>query len=43
MSGAHLPITEKPIWKAREEGLEEKMIVVRGVIPARAGEEAVER
>ena len=34
MSGAHLPITEKLIRKAREEGLEDKMIVVRGVIPA---------
>jgi methylmalonyl-CoA mutase, C-terminal domain len=35
MSGAHLPITEKLIKKAKEEGIGDKMIVVGGVIPAR--------
>jgi methylmalonyl-CoA mutase, C-terminal domain len=34
MSGAHLPITEKLIRKAKEQGLEDKMVVVGGVIPA---------
>jgi len=34
MSGAHLPITEKLIRKAKEQGLEDKMIVVGGVNPA---------
>lgn len=35
MSGAHLPITEKLIKKAKEEGIGDKMVVVGGVIPAR--------
>jgi methylmalonyl-CoA mutase C-terminal domain/subunit len=35
MSGAHLPITEKLIKKAKEEGIGNKMVVVGGVIPAR--------
>ena len=33
MSGAHVPITEKLIRKAREADIEDKMIVVGGVIP----------
>lgn len=33
MSGAHIPITEKLVQKAREAGIDEKMIVVGGVIP----------
>ncbi|MDO8723418.1 MAG: cobalamin B12-binding domain-containing protein [Syntrophales bacterium] len=35
MSGAHLPITEKLVKKAREAGIGDKMIVVGGVIPVR--------
>lgn len=35
MSGAHLPITEKLVKKAREAGIDDKMIVVGGVIPVR--------
>ncbi len=35
MSGAHVPITEKLIKKAKEEGVDDKLIVVGGVIPAR--------
>ncbi len=35
MSGAHLPITEKLIKKAKKEGIGDKMVVVGGVIPAR--------
>ena len=35
MSGAHLPIAEKLVNKAREEGIGNKMIVVGGVIPTR--------
>ena len=35
MSGAHLPIAEKLIRKAREQGIGDKMVVVGGVIPAR--------
>ena len=35
MSGAHLPIAEKLIQKAAEEGIGDKMVVVGGVIPAR--------
>ncbi|MHB8111741.1 MAG: cobalamin B12-binding domain-containing protein [Syntrophorhabdaceae bacterium] len=35
MSGAHIPITEKLIKKAKEEGIDDKMVVVGGVIPAR--------
>jgi methylmalonyl-CoA mutase, C-terminal domain len=33
MSGAHVPVTEKLIRKAREADIEDKMIVVGGVIP----------
>ncbi|HOE19130.1 MAG TPA: cobalamin B12-binding domain-containing protein [Syntrophorhabdaceae bacterium] len=35
MSGAHLPITEKVIKRAKEEGMGDKMVVVGGVIPER--------
>jgi methylmalonyl-CoA mutase C-terminal domain/subunit len=35
MSGAHLPIAEKLIRRAKEEGIGEKMVVVGGVIPTR--------
>jgi len=35
MSGAHIPITEKLIKRAREEGIGDKMVVVGGVIPNR--------
>ncbi len=35
MSGAHLPIAEKLIRKAGEQGIGDKMVVVGGVIPAR--------
>ena len=35
MSGAHLPITENLVKKAREAGIDDKMIVVGGVIPIR--------
>lgn len=35
MSGAHIPITERLVKKAREEGIDDKMVVVGGVIPAR--------
>jgi methylmalonyl-CoA mutase C-terminal domain/subunit len=35
MSGAHLPLAEKLVRKAREEGIGDKMIVVGGVIPSR--------
>jgi methylmalonyl-CoA mutase, C-terminal domain len=35
MSGAHIPITEKLLRKAKEEGIDDKMVVVGGVIPAR--------
>jgi methylmalonyl-CoA mutase C-terminal domain/subunit len=35
MSGAHLTITKKLITKAREEGVNDKMVVVGGVIPAK--------
>lgn len=35
MSGAHIPITERLVKKAREEGIGDKMIAVGGVIPAR--------
>jgi methylmalonyl-CoA mutase, C-terminal domain len=35
MSGAHLPITEKLIRKVAEEGIDDKMVVVGGVIPSR--------
>ncbi len=35
MSGAHIPITAKLVKKAREEGIDDKMIVVGGVIPNR--------
>ena len=33
MSGAHIPLTEKLMKRIREEGMEEKMVVVGGVIP----------
>ena len=35
MSGAHIPIIEKLVKKAREAGIDDKMIVVGGVIPVR--------
>ncbi|MEN6617229.1 MAG: cobalamin B12-binding domain-containing protein [Syntrophorhabdus sp.] len=35
MSGAHIPITERLIKKAKEEGIDDKMVLVGGVIPAR--------
>ncbi len=35
MSGAHLPIAEKLIRRAGEEGIGDKMVVVGGVIPTR--------
>ena len=35
MSGAHIPITEKLVKKAKEEGIGDKMVVVGGVIPNR--------
>ena len=34
MSGAHIPITERLMNRAREEGISDKMIAVGGVIPA---------
>ena len=33
MSGAHLPICEKLMQQVREEGLEDRLVVVGGVIP----------
>ena len=33
MSGAHLPICEKLMQRVREEGLEDRLVVVGGVIP----------
>ena len=35
MSGAHIPIVEKLMGKAKEEGIADKMVVVGGVIPHR--------
>lgn len=35
MSGAHIPITQKLFKRAKEEGIDDKMVVVGGVIPAR--------
>jgi len=35
MSGAHIPITERLMKKAREEGIDDRMVVVGGVIPGR--------
>jgi len=35
MSGAHIPITEKLMKRAKEEGIGDKMVVVGGVIPNR--------
>jgi methylmalonyl-CoA mutase C-terminal domain/subunit len=35
MSGAHVPITERLMKKAKEEGIGDKMVVVGGVIPNR--------
>jgi len=35
MSGAHIPITQKLLKRMREEGIEDKMVVLGGVIPAK--------
>ncbi len=35
MSGAHIPLTAKLMQKIREQGIENKMVVVGGVIPGR--------
>ncbi|HOW55993.1 MAG TPA: cobalamin B12-binding domain-containing protein [Syntrophorhabdaceae bacterium] len=35
MSGAHIPITQKLVKLAKQEGIDDKMVVVGGVIPAR--------
>lgn len=35
MSGAHIPITRKLMRMLREEALEDKLVVVGGVIPSR--------
>lgn len=35
MSGAHIPILEKLMKRVKEEGLEDKLVVVGGVIPNR--------
>jgi methylmalonyl-CoA mutase C-terminal domain/subunit len=35
MSGAHIPIAQKIMKKVKEEGIEDKMVVVGGVIPQR--------
>ena len=35
MSGAHIPIVEKLMKRTKEEGIEDKLVVVGGVIPAR--------
>lgn len=35
MSGAHIPIMEKLTKKVKEEGLNDKLVVVGGVIPNR--------
>ena len=35
MSGAHIPIAEKFIQKAREAGIDDKMVVVGGSIPSK--------
>lgn len=35
MSGAHIPITQKLVKLAKEQGIDDKMVVVGGVIPAR--------
>jgi methylmalonyl-CoA mutase C-terminal domain/subunit len=35
MSGAHIPLTMKLMEKVREQGIEDKMVVVGGVIPGR--------
>jgi methylmalonyl-CoA mutase, C-terminal domain len=34
MSGAHIPIAKKLVEKVKERGIEDKMLVVGGVIPA---------
>ena len=34
MSGAHIPIAKKLVQKVKERGIEDKMLVVGGVIPA---------
>ena len=35
MSGAHVPIAQKFMQKARKEKIEDKMVVIGGVIPSR--------
>jgi len=35
MSGAHIPIVEKLMKQVKQQGLDEKMVVVGGVIPGR--------
>ncbi|MCX8022258.1 MAG: cobalamin B12-binding domain-containing protein [Syntrophorhabdaceae bacterium] len=35
MTGAHIPITKKVIEKMRERGIEDKLVFVGGVIPAK--------
>ncbi len=35
MSGAHIPIAQKLVKMAKQEGIDDKMVVVGGVIPAR--------
>jgi methylmalonyl-CoA mutase, C-terminal domain len=35
MSGAHIPIAKKLVEKVKERGIEDKMLVVGGVIPAK--------
>ncbi len=35
MSGAHIPLTAKLMEKVREQGIDDKMVVVGGVIPSR--------
>jgi methylmalonyl-CoA mutase, C-terminal domain len=35
MSGAHIPLTEKLMKRVKEVGLQDKMVVVGGVIPNR--------
>ena len=34
MSGAHIPIAKKLVQKVKEKGIDDKMLVVGGVIPA---------
>jgi len=35
MSGAHVPIARKYMQKARDAGIDDKMVVIGGVIPAK--------